>query len=543
MAEPRNGAPRGDSNPDAGSIAGPADNNNDASAAPELPIGPHPGIVTVPEQYIFEQNIRQMQRAAGSDPTREDNYRLQGVQMIDNVRKALQLFVFPFAARPAPYATEVLGLINDCRPVRTFDTAVVYYHRFRLRHREVEYNFQDSAMAALFLACKVEDTIKKAKDILCAAYNLKNPDHQTTPDDKLFEQPSRVMVGLERMMLEIISFDFRTRYPQKYLMKVVRSLLGPEEGRSFLQIAYEVSMDMYKTFVPIKQTCLTMVLAIVELTSRVTCQYVDVVREINPARWNVTRQSVMETILDLLDLYTQFHKSTKLGQRYDLARFIDVKIKINAELDASPDLSRHEFSCQPCVERGVAESQAATAPGAGPGSITALTMTATYNSLKPGNKHSNSTLRFVFDREEARREAGNISEYFKEEYEEIEVEVEEPIPEPERFPDNQHNPRQRDRGHGHGHGARGRGRGGGGGGGGGGRELDGDHILETLNHNHPHDRRGGGGGGGGGGVVAVAVVADITESWRPEKCLDGSFLKFPSVFTHHCIGEALYFYS
>ena len=40
-------------------------------------------------------------------------------------------------------------------------------------------------MASLFVACKVEDTIKKSKDILCAAYNLKNPDHPTTPDDKV----------------------------------------------------------------------------------------------------------------------------------------------------------------------------------------------------------------------------------------------------------------------------------------------------------------------------------------------------------------------
>jgi hypothetical protein len=71
------------------------------------------------------------------------------------------------------------------RPVRTFDTAVNYYHRFRLRHREAEYSFQDSALASLFLACKVEDTIKKSKEILCAAYNLKNPDHPTTPDDKV----------------------------------------------------------------------------------------------------------------------------------------------------------------------------------------------------------------------------------------------------------------------------------------------------------------------------------------------------------------------
>jgi hypothetical protein len=79
----------------------------------------------------------------------------------------------------------------------TYDTAAIYNHRFRLRHREVEYNYQDSAMASLFLACKVEDTIKKSKDILCAAYNLKNPDHQTTPDDKVRQHhipPPRVHI-------------------------------------------------------------------------------------------------------------------------------------------------------------------------------------------------------------------------------------------------------------------------------------------------------------------------------------------------------------
>lgn len=69
------------------------ENPGEAPPAESLPIGPHPGIVSVPAQYVFEQNIRQMQKAAGSDPSREDNYRLQGVQMIDNVRRALQLYV------------------------------------------------------------------------------------------------------------------------------------------------------------------------------------------------------------------------------------------------------------------------------------------------------------------------------------------------------------------------------------------------------------------------------------------------------------------
>lgn len=176
----------------------PAPNPENPDAGPPaepLPVGPHPGIVSVPAQYVFEQNIRQMQKAAGSDPNREDNYRLQGVQMIDNVRRALQLYVsirflshvLPVGGIPVASTGSLLVRTTLTRPspVRTFDTAAVYFHRFRLRHREAEYNLHDSAMAALFVACKVEDTIKKSKDILCAAYNLKNPDHPTTTDDKV----------------------------------------------------------------------------------------------------------------------------------------------------------------------------------------------------------------------------------------------------------------------------------------------------------------------------------------------------------------------
>ena len=49
---------------------------------------------------------------------------------------------------------------------------------------EVSDQAQDAAAAALFTACKIEDTLKKSKDILCAAYNLKLPtaDH-VSPDD------------------------------------------------------------------------------------------------------------------------------------------------------------------------------------------------------------------------------------------------------------------------------------------------------------------------------------------------------------------------
>lgn len=71
------------------------------------------------------------------------------------------------------------------RPVKTFDTAAIYYHKFRVRFPSNEYNYEDVALAALFVACKAEDTIKKSKDILCAAHNLRQPHDHKTPDDKV----------------------------------------------------------------------------------------------------------------------------------------------------------------------------------------------------------------------------------------------------------------------------------------------------------------------------------------------------------------------
>lgn len=76
-------------------------------------------------------------------------------------------------------------VLTKARPVRSFDTACTYFHKFRLNFRDAEYNYQDAALASLFVACKVEDTIKKSKEILAAAYNVKNPEKATTPDDKV----------------------------------------------------------------------------------------------------------------------------------------------------------------------------------------------------------------------------------------------------------------------------------------------------------------------------------------------------------------------
>ncbi|KAF4844530.1 CTD kinase subunit beta [Colletotrichum siamense] len=368
------------------------------AAEPQVPKGPHPGHIQVSCQYTSEQRLRRMLRDNKSDPAREDSYRLQGVQLIDNVRNVLHV------------------------PVKTFDTACVYYHWFRLSFRDAEYNYQDAAMASLFLACKVEDTIKKSKEILCAAYNIKNPDHPTTQDDKMFEQPSKIVIGLERLILETVGFDFRCRYPQASLQKVTKQIMGAD-AKEIFAIAMEMSIDLYKTFAPIKQPSFAMALALLELTARLLGTGVDKIEKVDLSVYHTTRQNIVETMLDLLDLYTQHLKSTKLGNRFDLNKFIEVKIVINSEVDNDDKLVRYAHWCNNC-DGGEDENLS--------NGVSVLKNISFFgsNSAKRNGRNQDGTMRFVFDPEQARCERREVEPYFKDEYEDYEVEVEVPM-EPE----------------------------------------------------------------------------------------------------------------
>ena len=76
------------------------------------------------------------------------------------------------------------------RPVNTFSHACVYYHKFRLLVKDTEYQYETAAIAALFLACKAEDTLKKSKEIICAAHNMKVATIDAlSPDDPVSIHP------------------------------------------------------------------------------------------------------------------------------------------------------------------------------------------------------------------------------------------------------------------------------------------------------------------------------------------------------------------
>lgn len=93
-------------------------------------------------------------------------------------------------------------------------------------------------------------------------------------------------------MLEASGFDFRNRYPQKLVLKIAKHYNVDREtvGRT----AYNMSLDLYRTFAPLKQTAPTMAIACVELAGRICEQHV---QELESGKgyknFRITRPEVM----------------------------------------------------------------------------------------------------------------------------------------------------------------------------------------------------------------------------------------------------------
>ncbi|KAJ5272801.1 hypothetical protein N7478_007926 [Penicillium angulare] len=367
---------------------------------PKLP-AIHPSFIQVARPYMFEQTIQDCIHAMGMNPMREESLRLQGVSWIDNIRKDLHL------------------------PVRTFITATMYYHRFRLVHPDIEYNFmwsyltqvQDAASAALFTACKTEDTLKKSRDIVRAVYNLKfSPSEHLAPDDPLFETNARGIIGLERLMLESSGFDFRTRHPHKTLFKLARRHKLPTEG---LHLAYRISLDLYRTYAPLKQGTPTLAFACLELSGRLLDQRIEALEsEEGYTEWNTSREEVLETLFDLLELYTHHRSSTTVGPHFPADRFLTVRIPLNQEAGAN-QIARYAFWTErprhPKTNNGISSGPPARLPHP-------LTPIAANGERHRPEKGRDAAVRFMLDPAQAEGEKKQVEEYFKVETEEYEVE-------------------------------------------------------------------------------------------------------------------------
>ena len=254
-------------------------------------------------------------------------------------------------------------------------------------------------------------------------------------------------------MLEASGFDFRNRSPQRLVLKLAKAYGADRE--SIGKTAYNMSLDLFRTFAPLKQTTPTMAIACVELSSRVHERKLNGIDDNRSyMKWDITRPEVMgeslsnldehrakwptETMLDLLDLYTHHRSSTIVGLEHAFETFISIRISLNQEATAqryprfTEGPTKKPETNGARTTNGTSEEKDPKSPSEedpiqslrSPQEVvpTDGTGISTPTQGKPGLR--DGTVRFMLDPERVRDEKHAVAEFFKIEMEEYEVEIE-----------------------------------------------------------------------------------------------------------------------
>ncbi|KAF4590728.1 hypothetical protein EYR40_009325 [Pleurotus pulmonarius] len=150
-------------------------------------------------------------------------------------------------------------------PRRTTATAQNLYHRFHLFFPLKDFNYHDVALAAIYVSSKMHDTLKKPRELLATSYALlhhvpksKAPggevdidsmDQQESLCHFMVENDRQRLLAVERLILETICFNFTSRMPFPYVIKLGKALGATKKLAKF---AWRITIDCHRTLVPLQ---------------------------------------------------------------------------------------------------------------------------------------------------------------------------------------------------------------------------------------------------------------------------------------------------
>ncbi|CAD7086300.1 unnamed protein product [Hermetia illucens] len=192
----------------------------------------------------------------------------------------------------------------------TVATGVVYFHRFYMFHSFKTFPRYVTACCCLFLAGKVEETPKKAKDIIKTARSLLS-------DEKFFsfgDDPKEEVMTLERILLQTIKFDLQVEHPYSFLVKYAKCFKG-DQGKlqKMVQMAWNFVNDSLSTTVCLQWEPEIIAVALIHLASKLSkFTVVDWIgKQPHHLRWwdmfvaDVTMEILEDICHQVLDLYQQ----------------------------------------------------------------------------------------------------------------------------------------------------------------------------------------------------------------------------------------------
>lgn len=205
-------------------------------------------------------------------------------------------------------------------PTKTLETAMIYYQRYFLFNKFDIAIYYDIAITSIFIASKNEDTIKKLRDIIVVANQIRS----TLLNQDQFELYRKKILSLEFKLLETISFDFRLFHVEELLIKISKSLKIPKE---IGYLAWLIAYDSYQTEIALKVPPQSIAIACISLATKLK----EFETSIRVELYYSSENAVNEALFDLLDLYINSYNYTGLaGIHPDFQnKFVEIRIPLS----------------------------------------------------------------------------------------------------------------------------------------------------------------------------------------------------------------------
>ncbi|KAI9307456.1 cyclin-like protein [Cunninghamella echinulata] len=223
-------------------------------------------------------------------------------------------------------------------PQTTISTSQSLYHRFYLYYSPRTYSLLEVCITCLFVGSKIEETIKKLRDIYIVAHSVRNPKQQELDPENISDDRLSKIIEYEKLLLEILCYNFQIKHPYEYIVKFSRKIQEIQNinGKLLARKAYSLAIDSYRITLCLEYPAHTIAAGCLYLASKLWQHEDESFKGLNQHSWDKVFLSRLEDIEDIgrkiLDLYisrpSEFGPSNK---------YMQIKIQYNEEASGRQD--------------------------------------------------------------------------------------------------------------------------------------------------------------------------------------------------------------
>lgn len=145
-------------------------------------------------------------------------------------------------------------------PQLTISVAVKFFQRFFMLESMLAHKPPLVAAACLFLACKVQETLKRLRDVIFWTVKVRTRNTQDYPDGMEMTETSpgyndekNNILDKEREVLRVLNFDLNVDHPYRHLWSLTRSYIGSGTiQKPITQAAWNFLNDSFRTYIHIR---------------------------------------------------------------------------------------------------------------------------------------------------------------------------------------------------------------------------------------------------------------------------------------------------